>query len=85
MLIRERTFDADWLRDELRKIAAMFPPKKNQTAAREYGRDAYKWRSEIGILFAKIQELTDISRRFGKTAVKSQAKICLAYALITAR
>ena len=58
MLLADRAFDADWLRENLDKsgIVPVIPPRSNRKFPPEFDKHCYKWRHLIENYFQKLKE-----------------------------
>ncbi len=69
MLLADRAFDADWLRENLDKsgIVPVIPPRSNRKFPPEFDKHCYKWRHLIENYFRKLKEFKRIALRACKT------------------
>ncbi len=86
-LLRDKAFDADWLREclEARGAVAVIPPKAHRTQGFAFDRHMYRWRHLVENYFAKLKEFRAVATRYDKTDTSFRATINLAAALIAAR
>ena len=86
-LLADKTFDADWLLQDLdeRSATAVIPPKTNRKIQRNYDAEVYKWRHLVENYFAKIKEFRGIATRYDKTDCSYAACWNLVAALIASR
>ena len=68
-LLADKTFDADWLLQDLdeRGATTVIPPKSHRKVQRDYDTHMYKWRHLVKNYFAKIKEFRGIAIRYDKT------------------
>ncbi|AUH66035.1 hypothetical protein CX676_19255 [Paracoccus zhejiangensis] len=86
-LLADKTFDANWLLEELdqRGATAVIPPKANREHKRNYDADAYGWRHLFENYFAKVKEFRGIATRHDKTDSSYAANWNLVATLIALR
>ncbi len=86
-LLADKTFDADWLLQDLnqRGATAVIPPETNRKIQRDYDVEVYKWRHLVENYFAKIKEFRGIATRYDKTDCSYAASWYLVAALIASR
>ncbi len=87
MLLADRAFDADWLRENLDKsgIVPVIPPRSNRKFPPEFDKHCYKWRHLIENYFQKLKEFKRIALRACKTDQSFSSMIYLAAAIINSR
>ncbi len=85
--IADKTFDANWIIDELNARGAriVISQMPGRTAPLEIDRDVYKWRHLIENFFCKLKEFKRIAMRSEKTDTSFAAMIHLGSALINSR
>ena len=72
MLLADRGYDADWIRDLVRQRGAWanIPPKRNRTEALCFSPYLYRARNLVERFFNKIKHCRRVATRYDKLAVK---------------
>lgn len=86
-LLADKAFDADHLRDELRKRGsdAVIPAKRNRLFHIPHDEEMYKWRHLVENYFCKIREFRSINTRYDKTDTSYRATWAIAATIIASR
>src|SRR6478735_1153106 len=80
MLLADRGYDADWIRDLARQRGAWanIPPKRNRTAALCFSPYLYRARNLVERFFNKIKHCRRVATRYAKLAANYLAFVQLA-------
>ena len=80
MLLADRGYDADWIRDLVRQRGAWanIPPKRNRTEAMCFSPYLYKARNLVERFFNKIKHCRRVATRYDKLAANYLAFVQLA-------
>ncbi len=75
MLLADKAFDVDWLRENLegRGVAAVIPPKANRKRHIPCDFAAYKWRHLVENFFCSLKAFRRIGTRYDKTDTSFRA------------
>ena len=84
VLIGDRGYDADWLRDALalRGVAACIPSKSNRKTHIPHDAQLYRERHKIEIMFGRLKDWRRIHTRYDRCAHTFFSSICIA-AIVT--
>ena len=84
VLIGDRGYDADWLRQALaaRKIAACIPSKVNRKVTIPHDAALYRRRHKIEIMFGRLKDWRRIHTRYDRCAHTFFSAIAIAAAVI---
>ena len=84
VLIGDRGYDADWLRQALaaRKITACIPSKVNRKAPIPHDAALYRRRHKIEIMFGRLKDWRRIHTRYDRCAHTFMSAITLAATVI---
>ena len=80
MLLADRGYDADWIRDIVRQHGAWanIPPKKNQTETSCFSPHLYRARNLVERFFSRIKHCRRAATRYDKLAANYLAIVQLA-------
>jgi len=80
MLLADRGYDADWIRDLVRQRGAWanIPPKRNRTEARCFSPHLYRARNLVERFFNKIKHCRRVATRYDKLVATYLAFVQLA-------
>jgi transposase len=84
VLIGDRGYDADWLRQALaaRSVTACIPSKTNRKVAIPHDAALYRSRHKIEIMFGRLKDWRRIHTRYDRCAHTFMSAIALAAAVI---
>jgi transposase len=84
VLLGDRGYDADWLRDALahRKITACIPSKTNRKVPIPHDPVLYRQRHKIEIMFGRLKDWRRIHTRYDRCAHTFMSAICIAATVI---
>jgi transposase len=84
VLIGDRGYDADWLRQALaaRKITACIPSKTNRNVPIPHDAVLYRKRHKIEIMFGRLKDWRRIHTRYDRCAHTFMSAIALAASVI---
>jgi len=80
MLLADRGYDADWIRDIVRQHGAWanIPPKKNRTETLCFSPHLYRARNLVERFFSRIKQCRRVATRYDKLAANYLAIVQLA-------
>ena len=86
-LLADKAFDADHLRDELRKRSsdAVIPAKRNRLVNIPHDEEMYKWRHLVENFFCDLKDFRRIALRTDKTDISFAAIINACAALLNSK
>lgn len=84
LLIADRGYDADWLRDALSdiKITPCIPGRRNRRSPVDYDARLYKRRNLVERMFGKLKDWRRVATRYDRCAHTFFSAICIA-AIVT--
>ena len=80
MLLADRDYDADWIRNIVRQHGAWanIPPKKNRTETLCFSPHLYRARNLVERFFSRIKQCRRVATRYDKLAANYLAIVQLA-------
>jgi transposase len=84
VMLGDKGYDADWFRESLqgKNITPCIPPRKNRKRTIEYGKELYKQRHKIEIMFGSLKDWRRIATRYDRCSHTFFSAICIAAIII---
>ena len=67
-VLTDKAYDADMLIETIQNTGAKvcIPPKRNRITQRDYDKDLYKERNQVGCMFGKLKQFRRVATRYDK-------------------